>query len=154
MADRTNRAARLSYDPAADVAARYPDWFVGTAPLGGVIPEVLSLERRVILIEEDQDPAAQRCSLAHAVAHLDLGHGRAVAGFFENREEADADRHAARLLIPLEALAEALVWTRSRTEVAAELLVDLPILAVREQALTRAERVQLRRWVGPVALAC
>ncbi|MCZ4498972.1 MAG: hypothetical protein JWQ74_1525 [Marmoricola sp.] len=154
MADRANRTARLTYDPVADVAERYPEWFVGTAPLGGVIPEVLCLDRRVILVEQDQDPAAQRCSLAHAVAHLDLGHGRAVAGFFENREEADADCHAARLLISLEAFAEALSWTRSRIEVADELVVDLAILAVRERILTRAERTRLRRWIGPLALAC
>lgn len=147
MADRSGCTRSVIYDPGADAALRYPDWIVTTADLGGVIPEVMCRVRRVILIEADQSPAAQRSSLAHAVAHLDLGHARTTSGFFENREEAEADRLAAERLIPLEALAAALVGARVPAAVASELDVDLPMLRVREANLTRAERRRLGRGV-------
>ncbi|MCW2752839.1 MAG: putative Zn peptidase [Marmoricola sp.] len=147
MADRSGGARGLTYDPGADAALRYPEWIVTTAHLGGVIPEVMCRARRVILIEVDQSPAAQRSSLAHAVAHLDLGHARTTAGFFENREEAEADRLAAERLIPLDAFAAALVSARVPAAIASELGVDLPMLRVREANLTRAERRRLGRGV-------
>jgi Zn-dependent peptidase ImmA (M78 family) len=145
VADRAGGPQGLIYDPGADLALRYPDWLVADGDLGGVVPEVLCLVRRVILIEQDQHAAAKRSSLAHAIAHLDLGHRRVLAGFFENREEAEADQLAARRLIPLASLAHVLTWTRSPGEVAAELDVDAQTLRVREHALTRAERRVLRR---------
>lgn len=147
MADRSGCTRSVTYDPGADAALRYPDWIVATADLGGIIPEVMCRVRRVILIEADQSPAAQRSSLAHAVAHLDLGHARTMSGFFENREEADADRLAAERLIPLDALAAALVGPRIPTAVAGELDVDLTMLRVREANLTRTERRRLGRRV-------
>lgn len=148
MADRSDHARPLSYDPAADAAVRYPEWIIRTTDLGGVIPEVMSPARKVILLEQTQSPAARRSSLAHAVAHLDLGHGETLAGWFENREEADADALAARRLIPLPALARALAWSRDRAQVAAELEVDLEMLAVRERGLVGPERRQLRRLLS------
>lgn len=145
MADRTHRAGALTYDPAADVAARYPDWVVGLADLGGLVPEVLCWVRRVILIDASAGIEVRRSSLAHAVAHLDLGHTRTLSGHFENREEGQADRLAARRLIPLEAFAEALAWSQDRGEVARHLGVDLPMLRTRELDLSTAERRRLRR---------
>lgn len=145
MADRAHRAGALSYDPAADVAARHPDWVVASADLGGLVPEVLCWQRKVILIEADDSPEVRRSSLAHAVAHLDLGHARTLPGFFEHREEIEADRLAAARLVPFPALAEAIAWTADREAVARELGVDLQMLAVRESMLSRHERRTLRR---------
>jgi hypothetical protein len=147
VADRAGSPAELSYDPYADLARRYPDWLVVAADLGGLVPEVLSPARRVVLLEREQSPAGLRCSLAHAVAHLDLGHARTIAGFFESREEAQADGLAAGRLIALPALAAALSWTRDRTEIAAELQVDAQMLRVRERDLSRADRRALARGV-------
>ncbi|MFL6158597.1 MAG: ImmA/IrrE family metallo-endopeptidase [Marmoricola sp.] len=152
MADRTDRPAGLSYDPYADLADRYPDWTVGTADLGGVIPEVLSRSCRVVLLEASDPPARQRCSLAHAVAHLDLGHAAVLSGFFENREELQADELAAVRLVPVDLLGRALGRSRDRAEVAHELQVDEQTLRVRERMLTRLERRTLRRGVGRVPL--
>ena len=143
MADRADGAGALTYDPVADAAHRYPDWLVATADLGGLVPEVLCRVRRVILIDLEQSPEAQRSSLAHAVAHLDLGHAQTLSPFFETREEIQADRLAARRLIPLDAFAEAVSWSRDRTSVASELGVDLSMLRVREESLSRAERRRL-----------
>ncbi|MFL6062296.1 MAG: ImmA/IrrE family metallo-endopeptidase [Marmoricola sp.] len=144
MADREGRPRQLSYDPADDVARRYPDWLVAHADLGGLIPEVLCPVRRVILLERGLGPARRRCSLAHAIAHIDLGHTHPVTGHFENREEAAANDLAARRLIPLRDYAEALSWTRDPAGVAAELVVDPETLRVREARLDRADRRALR----------
>lgn len=139
----------MRYDPGADAAARYPDWVIRHRHLGGNIPEVLCRRRKVILINNAHTWAAKRSSLAHAVAHLDLGHEQA-AGYFEKREEADADQMAARRLITLDDLAEALCWTREYAEIAEELVVDVTMLKVRERHLHVAERHYLRRQVRPM----
>ena len=148
MADREGGTPQLSYDPAADAAARYPDWIVTTADLGGVIPEVLSRGRRVILLEREHDPAQRRSSLAHALAHLALGHAQSAGGWFEQREEAEAEDLASRRLIPLTGLARALSWSRDRDEVARELGVDVSMLALRQERMCAEERRRLRRLLA------
>ena len=149
MADRQGSAGALSYDPGADAAARYPDWVIRHRQLGG-IPEVLCRRRKVILINNAHTWPAKRSSLAHAVAHLDLGHATTASAYFEKREERDADQLAARRLITLDALAEVLCWTRDYGEIAEELLVDVFMLKVRERHLHVAERHYLRRQVRPM----
>jgi hypothetical protein len=148
MAGGSGAAQTLRYDPAADLAERYPEWRVWTADLDGIVPEVMSPRRKFILLEETTSAVVQRCSLAHAIAHIDLGHGWTLPGWFENKEESDADDLASRRLISLEDLARALTWSRDREEVAAELEVDLEMLEVRERKLTRDERKRLRRMLS------
>jgi hypothetical protein len=138
----------VTYDPLADLASRYPDWVVGFTALGWGIQEALSLRSKVILIEAGDPPAERRCSLAHAVAHLDLGHRAVAAGFFDARQELGASELAARRLIPLEALASALSWTRNPAEIASELLVDRPTLSLRWSRLARHELAYLQRQAG------
>jgi len=145
VADRAHRAGALTYDPDADLATRYPHWVVRRADLDGLVPEVLCWVRRVILIETSSSPEVDRSSLAHAVAHLDLGHTRTVSGFFENREEGQADRLAARRLIRVDDFAQALAWSQDRGEIASQLGVDVSMLQVREATLSATERSQLRR---------
>lgn len=149
MADRQGIAGAVIYDPGADAAARYPDWVIRHRSLGG-IPEVLCRRRRVILINNAHTWPAKRSSLAHAVAHLDLGHADTASSSFEKREENVADQMAARRLIGLDALADVLCWTRDYGEIADELLVDVTMLRVREKHLHVAERHYLRRQVRPM----
>lgn len=149
MGTRPSSARALTYDPGADAAVRYPDWVIRHRKLGG-IPEVLCRRRRVILINSAHTWAAKRSSLAHAVAHLDLGHAETTAGFFEKREEREADQMAARRLISLDDLADILCWTRDYGEIAEELVVDLTTLKVREKHLHVSERHYLRRQVRPM----
>jgi Zn-dependent peptidase ImmA (M78 family) len=148
VADREGSTPPLSYDPAADVAARYPDWIVSTADLGGLIPEVLSHSRKVILLEREHDPDRRRSSLAHALAHLDLGHAETAGGWFEQREEIEAEDLAARRLIPLVGLARALSWSRDHDEVARELGVDTALLMLRQSRMRADERRRLRRLLS------
>jgi Zn-dependent peptidase ImmA (M78 family) len=108
---------------------------------------VLCRRNKVILLDHRQTAAEKRCSLAHAVAHLDLGHAETPAGFFEMRQEREADQLAARRLVPVKQLARVLAWTVYRSEVAAELGVDLATLAVRERHLHPSEKAYLWRHV-------
>ncbi len=137
----------MTYDPGADAALRYPDWVIRHRFIGGVVPEVLCRRRKVILIGTGQTPAGRRCSLAHAIAHLDLGHAETYTAAFEKREELEADRLAAIRLIALDELAGVLAWTRDHNEIALELDVDVPILRTREQHLTVDDRKYLRSRV-------
>ncbi len=130
------------YDPGRDAAERYPDWVIRHRPLHGV-PEVLSWRHKTILIDSDQSWAAKRCSLAHALAHLDLDHRATLGGRFERREEQQADELAATRMIPFDALIEAAVWTRDVDELAEELNVDRTLLTVRIERLSREQRFRL-----------
>lgn len=145
MADRTGGPSPLSYDPVTDVVRRYPDWLVAEADLGGLIAEVFCPVRRVILLDHSHGPTVVRCSLAHAIAHLDLGHTHPSRGHFENREEAAANDLASRRLIPVADYASALSWSRAPDEIAAELAVDAATLRFREARFTAAERRFVRR---------
>lgn len=135
------------YDPGRDAAERYPEWVIRHRPLGGVVPEVMCRRRKTILIDSGSSWPEKRCSLAHAVAHLDLGHQAAGTNTFERWMEAQANGLAARRLITLEQLADVLCWTRHMTEIAAELHVDLATLEVRRRHLHASERGFLQRAV-------
>lgn len=147
MADRAGGSGALSYEPGADAALRYPGWVIRHRPLSHGIPEVMCRRRRVILIDSGSTWVEKRCSLAHAVAHLDLGHTHAPHDHFDRAQERDANQLAARRLITIEALAEVLSWTRHWTEIAQELDVDLATLRTREKHMHMSERGWLRRNV-------
>jgi Zn-dependent peptidase ImmA (M78 family) len=134
----------LSYDPGADAAARYPDWVIRRRNLGWGITEVLCRKSRVILLERGTDAARRRCSLAHAIAHLDLGHGAAMTARFERRQEAEATQLAARRLRPLDDLVWAVQWTHDLEEAAVELEVDMDTLQTRMEHLHPSELMRLR----------
>lgn len=146
MADRQGSAGALSYEPGRDAAERYPDWVIRHRPLGG-IPEVLSARRKVILINSSTTWAEKRCSLAHAVAHLDLGHHENPGGVFSRDQERDANLLAAGRLVPVEAFVELLSWTQSMGEIAAELEVDLPTLGHFRKMLMGPRMLHWRRVI-------
>lgn len=110
------------------------------------ISEVLCLNRRVILIERDASPAQRRSALAHALAHLDLGHVPG-AGRAERRHEAAADALAASRLIPLDRLADVLTWALGADEVADELCVTERIVRARVLSLTVVEKAYISKRV-------
>lgn len=138
MDDRSSVTRTLTYDPGADAAQRYPEWVIRHRDLRGV-PEVMCVERQVILLEDSHDRSARRCSLAHAVAHIDLGH-QAAKGVLSARQELAADKLAARRLIHAEALADAVLWADSFADLAAELDVDDRTLLIRLTHLRAAEQ--------------
>lgn len=158
MADREGVARAVMHDgryhPGRDAAERFPEWVIRHRPLSHGIPEVMCRRRKVILIEDKQSWPEKRCSLAHAVAHLDLGHQATSHGTFDRRQEDHAHQLAARRLITIDDLARVLSWTRFITEVAAELEVDIRTLNTRQVHLHPAERAELRsrtNWLEDTA---
>lgn len=83
--------------------------------------------------------AEHRCTLTHEIIHLERGH----RGCQPPAIEAAVEREAARRLIPLHALGEALAWATCEIEAADELWVDVPTLRTRLASLIDAER----RWL-------
>ncbi|MCK7676204.1 ImmA/IrrE family metallo-endopeptidase [Corynebacterium pygosceleis] len=78
--------------------------------------------RRVITIRRGLHPVEQLCTLAHELGHAYLEHQPGVGGWFDARQEREADEYAARMLIaPAEyALAETMYGPDARA-IAAEL---------------------------------
>ncbi|MCR8897254.1 hypothetical protein NWF34_09870 [Gordonia sp. GONU] len=83
--------------------------------------------------------AERRCTLTHELVH-DERRIFPTDHVLRAREELRVERIAARRLIALERLVDALVWTRRTEEVAEELWVDVPMLVALVQSLTDGER--------------
>ena len=138
------------YDPGADALARYPDWVIRHRPIG--VPELMCIERKVILLDDAQSWHAKRSSLAHAVAHLDLEHV-VIGGHLGDRQEAEAEQLAALRMISIPALADAIAWHGERwPQVADELQVDERLLTVRLQHLHPSHRADLGRRLAAYQL--
>lgn len=126
------------YDPGADAASRLADWVIRHRDIAP-IPEVLCVRRKVILLDASLSLAVRRSALAHAIAHVDLGHVP-ESGRQGRRYEREADRLAAERLLPLPALVDALRWALGPDEVAHELDVTEHMVKVRVQGLSAMER--------------
>lgn len=108
--------------------------------------ELLCYDRQVILLERDQSTAGVRCSLSHAIAHIELGHMvGSLTERFQGREERAADEVAAERLIPFWRLLDAVRWTSTESELARELWVDRDTLRVRVATLHPDDREVIRR---------
>ncbi|UAJ16218.1 metalloprotease [Gordonia phage Malibo] len=81
----------------------------------------------------------RRCTIAHELVH-DERRIFPTDRVLRAREELRVERIAARRLIALERLVDALVWTRRTEEVAEELWVDVPMLVTLVQSLNDQER--------------
>lgn len=84
----------------------------------------------------------KRCTIAHELAHAERGplpHNPVLAA----REESAVEQEASRLLIDLDALADALKWAHNLPEAADVLWVDVPTLQVRLDHLHPTEQAWL-----------
>lgn len=100
-----------------------------------------------IYLHRDLDQAGRRSTLAHELVHKERGslcarNGAHAMTASELREEAAVDEIAARRLIPIDDLVDALAWARWEVgaEAAGELWCDLAMLLARVQSLTPTER--------------
>lgn len=80
--------------------------------------------------------AERRSSIAHETQHILRG---PVEPRLRTREERAVDQAAARLLIPFDALVEAMLWSMDDYEIAEELWVDVHTVRARLGSLTAAE---------------
>lgn len=86
--------------------------------------------------------AERRSVLAHELEHVARG---PFPGWAREREEETVNAAAARKLIDIRRLGEALAWSTDAHEVADELWVDVPTIEARLRHLHPAERHYLRR---------
>ena len=92
-----------------------------------------------VTINTGDDQAQRRSTLAHELVH-DERRVFPTDRVLRAREELTVERIAARRLIQLDALVDALLWARDARETAAELWVDLPMLVAFVQSMTEEER--------------
>lgn len=101
-------------------------------------------ETQTVTLDRGLDQAGRRCTIAHEVEHIKRG-PTPLDSVLCAREEADIEQFVARILIPLDALGEALAWSRHPVVVADELWVDEKTLTTRLHHLHPSERAYLHR---------
>lgn len=105
---------------------------------------------RTIVLDRNQTQAERRCTLAHELEHLERGDENVehVSPVLAARQEIAACTRAARRLIPLDDLIEALLWSQDEQELAEELNVDEDTIRVRLLTLSEAEHTLIdeRLW--------
>ena len=109
-------------------------------------------EHRTVVFDKRLTQAGRRSTVAHEVVHAEMGDvcckadgpdGPRIA----RRREQTADQIAARRLITLDALADALLWSQDEYEVADELWVDVETIRARLASLTETEKDYIDRRV-------
>lgn len=98
------------------------------------------MARKVITLDVRLTQAQRRCTLAHEIEHVGGGH----VGPQPPAVERAVERAAARKLIELSDLADALHWTSDAHELAEVLWVDASVLSARLDALTNGERAAIQ----------
>lgn len=108
-------------------------------------------EERVILLDRGLNQSGRRSRLAHELAHIDRGDECCNVGpdgdRIEGRVERATDELAARRLIPLSCLADALVWSLDCDVLAEDLHVAESLVRARLGGLTTAEQRYLDRRI-------
>lgn len=87
----------------------------------------------------------RRCTLAHELVHAERRDVRIADPVLNGRQEIVVHREAARRLISVDQLAEAIVWAVEARELAECLDVDLPTLQARLETLNARERGYLEQ---------
>lgn len=124
------------------------EWTLEWAHLPGDVVGLTDWTRHTITLDRGLLQAERRSVLAHELEHV----AREVAPLdpvLRAREESAVDQAAARRLIPLDRLADALAWSHCHDEAADELWVSPELLRVRLAHLHPAELAVLRRHLQP-----
>lgn len=100
-----------------------------------------------IVMDDRQTQAERRSTLAHELVHAERRDEPCGSLILDARQELLVSKMAARRLIPIRALGEALAWSADQDEVADELWVDVSTLKTRLEHLRPAERAYLKRRI-------
>src|SRR5687768_1204330 len=100
-------------------------------------------QTQTIRLHADQSQAERRSTLTHELIHAERGH----LGGCDPAVEGAVAEEAARRLITLTALADALCWAHDEWEVADELWVDVETARIRIDTLTRAEQRYIQQRI-------
>lgn len=138
-----------TYCPWQDLDDRHPGVYVDCHDLhparAAWIPDAA-----VILIDRRLRKDERRSTLAHEIAHIDLGHRPGRPSWFDKRQEREASRLAASRLVTVDALIGALLWCRDDREIAAMLQVDIPTVVTRREALTPNEVATIEARIATI----
>lgn len=121
------------------------DWLLGWAELPDDLAGLTDWGARIVVMDTRLTQTERRCVIAHELEHIARG---PFPAWMEAREEEAVERAAARKLIPLHRLADALSWSQDPHEVADELWVDVPTLEARMRGLCPSEHGELARRLG------
>lgn len=112
---------------------------------------------RVIHLDSRQTQRERRSTLAHELEHArrgdeDISH---VSPILAARQEIAACVRAARQLVPIGRLVDALLWSRDERELAEELNVDEDTVRMRLLTLTEEEHAAIDRrlWAAEEGIA-
>lgn len=110
---------------------------------------------RVALLRRGLTSAEWSCTVVHEGIHAERDDGPCVTPWHEAKQERAVEDEAARRLITLDALIDALMWTNDDRELAEELDVDLPTMRTRLSRLTETETAEINarlddaeRWIA------
>jgi hypothetical protein len=103
------------------------------------------VDRGEIVLDARQTQVQRRSTLAHELVHAERGDEPSGSLVLDARQELAVSKEAARRLIGIRALGEALAWSTCVAEAADELWVDEDTVRVRLQHLHPAERAYLKR---------
>ena len=140
----------MLYDPWADLAAR-PDIVCRSCPLPAGLEGLWFPDLSAIALDDTLDRVGRRSALAHELVHVDHGDVQVATCGPDGprqarRQEARADQGAARRLVTLPALAEALAaYPHDLAAAADHLDVTVHLLVVRIEHLRPTEQQKLRR---------
>lgn len=121
-----------------------PEWTLLIAALPAGILGYTCWDTRTVALTRGMSQAQRRATLAHELEHVDSGpaHPDPV---LTARDELAADKAAARKLISIRDLGEAMAWSTDLHEIADELWVDTATVRTRLQHLHPGERGYLER---------
>lgn len=103
------------------------------------------VDRDEIVMDDRQTQVQRRSTLAHELVHAERRDEPCGSLVLDARQESIVSQMAARRLIPLNALGEALAWAYDEEEAADELWVDRGTLRTRLAHLHPSERAYLCR---------
>lgn len=114
-------------------------------------------DTRTITLATGQTQAERRCTLAHELEHClrgDEGIGH-ISPVLAARQEIAVSTAAARRLIALDALIDALLWSQDERELAEQLNVDEDTVRIRLLTLTPDEHAEVdhRVWEAERGIA-
>ena len=92
----------------------------------------------------------RRSTLAHELIHAERGDESCCSSWHEGKQERAVDELAARALISLDRLAEALRWSLDEHELAEDLWVDVATVRTRLDRLSPTEKdyIEGRLWAA------
>ena len=130
---------RGRWHPWRHLARYHPDVVVEFANLEDGLLGYTDLAAGRIVLNRQLTQCERRCTLTHELHHVHRGRVPADPDL-RDHEERVVDRIAARQLVTLEDLVQALLWSTDHHEVADELWVDADTLRTRLDDLEDSER--------------